>query len=78
MLVATATCGFMPHCIITGTVIREVPPVTTLMTAVKKNTTTNKKTKGAFIVAFSGSRKAAVSAGRSGYVDFLVKNRWDG
>ena len=74
MLVATATCGSMPHCIITGTVMREVPPVTTLMTAVKKNTTTNKKTRGAFIVAFSGNRKAA---GGSGYAAFLMENRWD-
>jgi hypothetical protein len=30
----------MPKAIITGTVIREVLPVTTLITLVKKNTTT--------------------------------------
>jgi hypothetical protein len=37
ILVATATCGSKPKESITGTVSNEVPPVTTLMTAVKKN-----------------------------------------
>ena len=40
MLVAIATWASMPKAIITGTVIREVLPVTTLITLVKKNTTT--------------------------------------
>jgi hypothetical protein len=39
MLVAIATCGSIPRLIITGTVSREVLPVTTLMTLVRKNTT---------------------------------------
>jgi hypothetical protein len=38
MLVATATWASMPRAIITGTVMREVLPVTTLITLVKKNT----------------------------------------
>jgi hypothetical protein len=38
MLVATATYGSVPHWIITGTVMSDVPPVTTLMTAVTKKT----------------------------------------
>jgi hypothetical protein len=38
MLVATATCGSMPSCIITGMVMSDVPPVTTLIKAVKKKT----------------------------------------
>jgi hypothetical protein len=38
MFVATAMCGSMPKAIITGTVIREVLPVTTLMTLVRKKT----------------------------------------
>jgi hypothetical protein len=37
ILVATATCGSKPNESITGTVNNEVPPVTTLLTAVKKN-----------------------------------------
>ncbi len=42
----------MPHCIITGTVINEVPPVTTLMTAVTKKIMANKETaKAAYIAA---------------------------
>jgi hypothetical protein len=40
MLVATATCGSKPKESITGTVSNEVPPVTTLMAAVKKNAAT--------------------------------------
>ena len=39
ILVATETRGLIPNCIITGTVMSDVPPVTTLMTAVKKKTT---------------------------------------
>jgi DNA-binding transcriptional ArsR family regulator len=39
MLVATATWASMPRAIITGTVIRDVLPVTTLTTLVRKNTT---------------------------------------
>jgi hypothetical protein len=38
MLVATATWASMPRAIITGTVIRDVLPVTTLITLVKKKT----------------------------------------
>ncbi len=38
MLVATAACPSMPKVIMTGTVIREVLPVTTLMTLVRKET----------------------------------------
>jgi hypothetical protein len=38
ILVATATWASIPKPIITGTVIREVLPVTTLSTLVKKNT----------------------------------------
>ena len=38
MLVATATCGSIPNAIITGTVMRDVLPVTTLMTLVTKKT----------------------------------------
>jgi hypothetical protein len=38
MLVATATWASMPKAIITGTVMREVLPVATLITLVKKNT----------------------------------------
>jgi hypothetical protein len=41
MFVATATWGSIPSCIITGTVISDVPPVTTLMKAVKINTPTS-------------------------------------
>src|ERR1700677_1345582 len=40
MLVATAVCGSKPKESITGTVSSEVPPVTTLMAAVKKNAAT--------------------------------------
>ena len=40
MLVATATWASMPKAIITGTVMRDVLPVTTLITLVKKNTMT--------------------------------------
>jgi hypothetical protein len=36
MFVATATCGSIPNSIITGTVISDVLPVTTLMRLVKK------------------------------------------
>jgi hypothetical protein len=38
IFVATATWASMPRAIMTGTVIKEVLPVTTLMTLVKKNT----------------------------------------
>jgi hypothetical protein len=38
MFVATATWASMPRAIMTGTVIRDVLPVTTLITLVKKNT----------------------------------------
>jgi hypothetical protein len=38
MFVATATWASMPRAIITGTVIKDVLPVTTLITLVKKNT----------------------------------------
>jgi hypothetical protein len=38
MLVATATWASMPRAIITGTVMRDVLPVTTLTTLVKKKT----------------------------------------
>jgi hypothetical protein len=38
MLVATAPCGLIPTCIMTGTVMSDVPPVTTLMKAVKTKT----------------------------------------
>lgn len=38
MFVATATCGSTPNAIITGTVMRDVLPVTTLMTLVTKKT----------------------------------------
>jgi len=38
MFVATATWASMPRAIITGTVIKDVLPVTTLITHVKKNT----------------------------------------
>jgi hypothetical protein len=37
MLVATATWASMPKAIITGTLMRDVQPVTTLITLVKKN-----------------------------------------
>jgi hypothetical protein len=40
MFVATATRGSTPNESITGTVISEVPPVTTLNPAVKKNAAT--------------------------------------
>src|ERR1700684_2859867 len=40
MFVATATCGSIPNAIITGTVMRDVLPVTTLMTLVMKKTAT--------------------------------------
>src|ERR1700722_12202821 len=40
MLVATATWGSKPNESITGTVSNEVPPVTTLIVAVKKNAAT--------------------------------------
>jgi hypothetical protein len=40
MFVATATCGSIPSSIITGTVIRDVLPVTTLITLVKKKMAT--------------------------------------
>jgi len=36
MFVATATCGSIPIAIISGTVIRDVLPVTTLTTLVRK------------------------------------------
>ena len=39
MLVAIARCGSMPTLIITGTVMREVLPVTTLITIVREKTT---------------------------------------
>jgi hypothetical protein len=38
MFVATATCGSIPNWIITGTVIRDVLPVTTLIKLVAKKT----------------------------------------
>jgi hypothetical protein len=38
MFVATATWTSMPRAIMTGTVIKDVLPVTTLTTLVKKNT----------------------------------------
>jgi hypothetical protein len=38
MLVATAPCGLIPNCIMTGTVMSDVPPVTTLMKAVTTKT----------------------------------------
>jgi hypothetical protein len=38
MLVAIATWASMPKAIITGTVMRDVLPVTTLITLVKENT----------------------------------------
>jgi hypothetical protein len=40
MFVAIATCGSIPKEIMTGTVIREVLPVTTLTTLVRKKTAT--------------------------------------
>ena len=40
MFVATATCGSIPNSIITGTVMSEVLPVTTLTTLVRKKTMT--------------------------------------
>jgi hypothetical protein len=40
MFVATATWASMPRAIMTGTVIKDVLPVTTLITLVKKNTAT--------------------------------------
>jgi len=40
MFVATATWGSMPTAIMTGTVMRDVLPVTTLMTLVRKKTET--------------------------------------
>ena len=43
MLVATATWASMPRAIITGTVMRDVLPVTTLITLVRKNTVTRVK-----------------------------------
>ena len=43
MLVATATWASMPRAIITGTVMRDVLPVTTLITLVRKNTATRVK-----------------------------------
>jgi hypothetical protein len=43
MLVATATWASMPKAIITGTVMRDVLPVTTLITLVRKNTVTRVK-----------------------------------
>jgi hypothetical protein len=43
MLVATATWASMPNATITGTVMREVLPVTTLITLVRKNTMTRVK-----------------------------------
>ena len=42
-LVATATWASMPKAIITGTVMRDVLPVTTLITLVRKNTVTRVK-----------------------------------
>jgi hypothetical protein len=43
MFVATATWASMPRAIMTGTVIKDVLPVTTLITLVKKNTATKKE-----------------------------------
>ena len=43
MLVATAMWASMPRAIMTGTVIKDVLPVTTLITLVKKNTVTRAK-----------------------------------
>jgi len=43
MLVAIATWASIPKAIITGTVMSEVLPVTTLMTLVRKNTATRVK-----------------------------------
>jgi len=43
MLVAIATWASMPRAIMTGTVMRDVLPVTTLMTLVTKKTTTRVK-----------------------------------
>jgi len=43
MLVATATWASMPTVIITGTVMRDVLPVKTLITLVRKNTMTRVK-----------------------------------
>ncbi len=43
MLVATATRPSMPKAIITGTVMRDVLPVTTLIRLVMKNTVTRVK-----------------------------------
>jgi hypothetical protein len=40
MFVATATCGSMPNAIITGTVISDVPSVTTLIKPVRKKIAT--------------------------------------
>ena len=42
MFVATATCGSIPTAIIVGTVMSDVLPVTTLMSAVRKKTTTSR------------------------------------
>jgi hypothetical protein len=40
MFVATATCGSIPNSIITGTVIKDVLPVTTLIRLVRKKIAT--------------------------------------
>src|ERR1035438_2559484 len=46
MLVAIAMCGSMPRLIIAGTVMRDVLPVTTLRTLVKKKITIRKTSCG--------------------------------
>ena len=56
MFVATATCGSIPSCIITGTVMSDVPPVTTLNTAVKAKADVRQIKAGAVITAARGSR----------------------
>jgi hypothetical protein len=54
MFVATATRGLTPSCIITGTVMNDVPPVTTLINAVKaKAATRHTKARADSSIAFS-------------------------
>jgi hypothetical protein len=43
IFVATATCASMPRAIMTGTVIRDALPVTTLITLVRKKTATRSR-----------------------------------
>src|SRR4051794_34431788 len=65
MLVATAIWGSNPHCIITGTVASDVPPVTTLMKAVRKKTIIRPTKLTVFIVATFAPARSCREHGRT-------------